>query len=443
MYLNKMINCLIQNPIRNILIFGILLRFLIFGIFYSNVSIFTDTEGFTDLANYISSLSLEGYHGLRSPGYPLILSILGRKLYLVVFLQFILGLISSVLWFKTFLNFNLSMKISFLGAIFIGSFLNVLFFETAILVESLVLFIITLIVYLFSINIFEKPSIKKYLLLSLLFGFLVLVKPFYAFLPFLFVFINLIKHFTFKKFMFNFLLVAFSLLSYFGWSYVNKLNTGYFAPTSYYGLTNAQTCVYFAEKTPKEWNWISEIYVEYREKSIKENKEVAMAIWYAYEDNAYDKYNLTFNEFSEKLGIFAKIAIKQNPGEYIYQIICRSWFDFWKPALYWEYDQFNFKYVNKVFIGVWYFQSVIIILFEIAFLIIFCINIFNFIKVKIITNQLVLSSIVLATSILQAIVTYGTNDRYSFPFEFIMFLVVFMYLKEKNWFSKRLNNYLQ
>ena len=48
--------------------------------------------------------------------------------------------------------------------------------------------------------------------------------------------------------------------------------------------------------------------------------------------------------------------------------------------------------------------------------------------------------IVFGTSFLQAIVTYGTNDRYSFPFEFIIIIAVFLYLKEKGFASKYLNS---
>ncbi|UOX32757.1 hypothetical protein LXD69_11995 [Flavobacterium sediminilitoris] len=435
--INKFINFLIKKPIRNILIIGALLRLMIFLVFYTSISIYTDTEGYTELAKIISSLSLEGYHGLRSPGYPILISLANQNLHIVVLFQFILGLISTVLWYRTIINLNFSIKHSFIITIFISSFLNVFFFETSILVETLVLFFITLIIYHFSKGSFNKFTFRNYFYLSFLFGFLVLVKPFYAYLSFLFTLFVLMQRFTFKRFFYGLILVSCSLISYFGWCYVNKINTGYFAPTSYYGLTNAQTCVYFAENTPSEWDWISKPYVEYREMAIRENKDVAMSIWFAYEDDAYKKYNITFHELSFELGKFAKVAIKENPKEYIYQVVCRSWLDFWKPAMYWNYDNFNFKYANKIFIGIWYIQYGILILFELFFFFLLIFHVLNFFNTKMITTELILSVIVFSTSVLQAIVTYGTNDRYSFPFEFIIIIVVLLFFKQNNWFLKK------
>jgi hypothetical protein len=67
----------------------------------------------------------------------------------------------------------------------------------------------------------------------------------------------------------------------------------------------------------------------------------------------------------------------------------------------------------------------------------------EFIKFKKVTVSLLLTVIVLSTSILQAVVTYGTNDRYSFPFEFMMFFVVLFYIKESTRMPKKLKQLIQ
>jgi hypothetical protein len=437
------LNYLVKNPIRNILLLELLFRFFLFTVFYHSVSIFTDTEGYTELAQLISSFNLKGYHGLRSPGYPLIISLLFQNLYVVIFFQFGLGIVSSFFWYKSLINFNFSVRNSFIITIFLSSFINVFFFETAILVEATVLFLMSLIVFLLSKNSFENLSISNQLFLSFIFAFLVLIKPFYAFLPFLFIGYSLIRKFNFKRMAMNLILIILPLFVYFGWCYVNKINTGYFVPTSYYGLTNAQNCVYFAEKAPKEFDWISKPYVVYREKSIKENKEVAMAIWYAYEDGAYNKYHLTFHQLSAQLGKFAKVTIKNNPIDYMKQVVFRSWFDFWKPTIYWNYDKFNFKYANKLCLGVFYIQYVISLFFRLFFIALIPYYILQFFKNRKITIALMLTMIVFSNSVLQAIVTYGTNDRYSFPFDFMMIIVVLLFIRDQNLFPKRLRTFLQ
>ena len=50
---------------------------------------------------------------------------------------------------------------------------------------------------------------------------------------------------------------------------------------------------------------------------------------------------------------------------------------------------------------------------------------------------MILLAFIHAAAILQALVVYGTNAKYAFPYEFFMVVVVVLFLKEKlNWPSK-------
>lgn len=438
MNFKKTLNFLLQKPIQSLLIFEACFRLLLFVVFYHTISIFNDTGGYLELSRAITKFSLVGYDGMRSMGYPIVISLLNQNLAAVVLLQFALGICTSILWFKSLLNFNFSTKTSFLATIYLSSFINVFFFETAILVETLVLFLVALLVFLLSKKHFEQVRFSTQMVLAIIFGYLVLIKPFFAFLPFLFIAYSLLKNFSLKKLFLNLLLLLLPFSAYFGWCYVNKINNGYFAATTYYGLTNAQNCVYFAEKSTKEYKWVSEIYVKYREKAIKEKTDVSMSIWDAYYDGAFNQYRLTFSELSQKLGDYAKVTILKNPGDYAKQVIFRSWLDFWKPTIYWNYDKFNFKYANKICLVIFFLQFGISLFFRIFFLALIPYQIKQFIKSKSITAPLLLTAVVFSTSILQAAVTYGTNDRYSYPFEFMMFFVVLFYLKESNKTPKKL-----
>ena len=53
--------------------------------------------------------------------------------------------------------------------------------------------------------------------------------------------------------------------------------------------------------------------------------------------------------------------------------------------------------------------------------------------------ELFLTALILATSILQALATYGENDRFSYPFEFMMVLVWALFFKDK---VEKLQKYL-
>ena len=45
----------------------------------------------------------------------------------------------------------------------------------------------------------------------------------------------------------------------------------------------------------------------------------------------------------------------------------------------------------------------------------------------------IIMSVIFMASVLQAILTYGTNNRFSFPFEFLIIISGLLYFKEKDW----------
>ena len=90
----------------------------------------------------------------------------------------------------------------------------------------------------------------------------------------------------------------------------------------------------------------------------------------------------------------------------------------------------------------WYLQRVFLILFRLSFLLLVPFYIYQFFKNKIVTNEVIIVAIVFGNSVLQAIVTFGTNDRYSFPYEFIMIILVLMFFKNKV-IPNKLNTWLQ
>jgi len=422
-----------KKHISYILSIGLLARLITFFVFYTQATIYPDSGGYLELAERLMRFDLSGYSGKRSPGYPLLIAIAQAEVYVVVFMQFALGLISAVFWYKTLLQFKVNKKLSFCTTLFLSTLLNVIFFETAILVETFTVFLLSWVIFrMVSSQNQSKNSIKTELFTGLLLGLLTLVKPFYAFVPFLFYAFYILQHFKLKA-IFNkkLLLLVFPLMAYLGWSYVNQLNTGYFVSTTFLGLNTAQNCVGFAEKSPEEYRWISDPYVEYREKSIEENRNLAMTIWYAYEDGAWDAYNLSFNDFSNELGKFARATIKENPVDYVKQVIFYSWLDFWKPVIYWHYDQFNFKHANKFYVLIWFAQKTILYLVRLSFLISIPLLLIKDIKNRKLSISSQLSLLVLAASVLQALVTYGTNSRFSFPFEFIMVFVVITFIQQK------------
>jgi hypothetical protein len=259
-----------------------------------------------------------------------------------------------------------------------------------------------------------------------------LIKPFYIFLPvllFVFLFFNRI---TKRDVLFKYICVAIIPITLFiGWSYINKVNTGHFTSTTFYGFNLAQSCVSFAEKTTPEYAEIGYIYAKYRDE-ISSNKEIAMTIWEA-EPELREKTGLSFPDLSAKLYDYSIATIKENPADYLKQVFI-SWCDFWKTSLYWEYDSVAVPHANNVILYVCYAERIILQLVKILFVLLIPYNIIKTAREKKLSPSLIISGIVLTASILQALITYGTNSRFSFPFELLITLSVVA-----NWvsFSKR------
>jgi len=426
------IKCIKSKPILLLVLSGILIRIIIFYL-YRHVTLFPDSEGYIALGNQLATFDLSGYNGQRSPGYPFLLFLTGTNLSITLLVQFVMGICTTVLIYKSMLLLRFSTVIAFFTALFLNNWLHVIFYETAILTESLTLFMISLIITLYLKYFSYANSFKKMFLLSLALGFLVLIKPFYFFLPFIFYAFPLLKKFSISTILNKRIVIfIFPVISFFGWSFVNKINTGYFVSTTFYGYNIAQNCVTFAEKTPDTFHTIRDIYVKNREMAKNNNKDVAMSIWFAY-DELRTATGLSFTDLSFQLSEFSKTAIRNNPVDYVYQAICVSWIDFWKTGIYWNYPDFKIPLFNKLFIGLWCLQSAILQYLKLVFVLLFPIQLYDFFTRKIITHELFFSVIIHTTALLQALVTYGNNSRFSYPFEFLMVITVMLFFKRKGW----------
>lgn len=413
-----------NHPTKAIIIAGISVRIII-AILYQHITLYPDTNDYVILAERLLNFDLNGYEGQRSPGYPLFLAFSNISFVITIILQSLAGILTLALTYKLFLLNGINRKISLISTLIISCYLPSVFFDFAVLTESITLLCVSAIFYLY-VSIYYKKSnnINYYLGLSLLCGYLVLIKPFYIFLPALLFLVLCIKGFSwknlFKKYLVVLLIPAFIFL---GWSYVNKVNTGYFVSSTFYGFNLAQNCVSFAEKTTPEYAEVGEIYAKYRDNRISD-KEEAMVIWEAYPE-LKEKTGLSFPGLSRKLYDYSISTIKNNPADYLKQVFI-SWRDFWKTSLYYEYDSFATPHANNIILYICYAERIILQLIKILFILLIPYNIVSSIRKRKITPQLVISVIVLAASILQALVTYGTNSRFSYPFEILIMLSVIL-----------------
>lgn len=429
---------ILNNKYIFLLIFCLLTAKIIFYFGYNSFSEAPDSWAFNHFVTELINNNFNDYVGERTPGYPYLVYLLNHDKMLVVLVQMLMGIITSILWFKTLLNLKISEKICFYCTLFFALYLQNFFYETFILAETFMLLLNSIILYILLNNYFEKNQIFVEIIMSVLLAVLILVKPFFLFYPFLIFALYLIKNPTFKKVIsVKLIIFIFPVYAYFSWCSFVEEKIGYFEPTAYFGLNLAQNCLYFAEKGPKEYDYIAKPYVKYRDEMLLNGEDASMAVWKVWGGQHLAPKYTKFADVTHQFGKYAKATITSNLGDYFYYSITNSWFDFWKVFDMKPYMNFKDGTFNSVVSVINTIQMLLLLILKFVFLILSFYYFFLFIKNRKVTSVMILLAFIHAAAILQALVVYGTNAKYAFPYEFFMLVVVLLFLKEKfNWFSK-------
>ena len=431
-----------QHISNNKYIYGLIILLFVAKLFfflgYNTFSEAPDSWAFNHFVTELINDNFDDYVGERTPGYPYVVYLLNHDKILVVLVQMLMGIVTTVFWFKTLLNLNFSDKVTFYTTLFFSLYLQNFFFETFILAETFMLFLNSIVFYFLLNSYFEKKQILVETTLSILITILILVKPFFIFYPFLIFALYLLKNFTFKKLVsVKLILFILPMYAYFSWCSFVEEKIGYFEPTAYFGLNLAQNCLYFAEKGPKEYDFIIKPYVKYREEMLQKGEDASMAVWKVWGGQHLAPKYTKFADVTNQFGKYAKATIATNLGDYFYYSITNSWFDFWKVFDMKPYMSFQDNTFNAVVSVINSIQMVVVLILKFIFLLLSFYYLYDLIKNRKINNVMLLLAFIHAAAILQALVVYGTNAKYAFPYEFFMLVVILLFLKERfNWFSK-------
>jgi len=430
----------------SLIVYAIIVRIVVFFGYYA-ITIFPDSEDYIFLAEQLSNFDLSHYSGKRTPGYPILLSLLQNSKIALIFLQLALGVISTLLVFDISKTLRKNNSIAFWTAFIYTSFLHVILYDFAILTEAFTVFLLLVSIWLIvKYELFKtKQKIIFYVWLSVVLSWLYLTRPIFIFVPIGFALFYLVKSFktNFKSvFIRSIIVLCFPLLSYFIWNNHNKNTIGYFTNTQYFGINLAQTATPFFEKTSDQHVLIRDIVVRHRDSILKNNPDIlAMSVWVAHQE-LLDKTGLTEVELSHQLGAISKDLFKAHPHLYLKQV-SNSWLLFWgsKDSLKWEHSKIKNKYFRYAATRYYlYVQRYLIVLLNILFLGFSIIKIIKFFKQpkSHFDSDLFIVCIVLSGALAQALVAFGSNSRFCFPFfPLIVYFVIHNLVKYKRVISSK------
>lgn len=410
-----------------------LLRVILMA-FYRHVTIFPDAYYYRDLAGYIARGSLAGYTGERTPGYPTVIALLGEQLWAVVGLQMVLGVLGTYLVYDIAREVLKNQVVAVLVVVVYTSFLFVPFFEFAILTESLSIFLLqTIVWFIVRDKLLESSAgLHKYLLLAMLMAALFLTRPMFIYVPILFGLFycwNFLKTQFFKTIIAALLLCGATYMTQIWWQQVNYENTRYRQTTYFLGYNLMQMATHFYEKIPDEHAAVRDILLKYRQRAQDSlsKAQVPMTVWHAQEE-LLQETGLSKQQLGAYLKELAVPLFKENKRDYAQQVGL-SFVLFWgsRSHFVWNKEAMQPVFMQKAIVGIsHYLQQPLHILLNLIFLLTSI-----FILWKALRNRLknlgvleFMVCLVLAAAAAQALVAYGDNSRFAYPFFGIIMVVV-------------------
>ncbi len=415
---------------------GVLLR-AAFWLVYEPI-VFPDSPGYESLALQLRTLDFTGYNGARSPGFPLLLFAAGGSYRAVWLIQSLMGIGISLMLFQLAYRRTRSVRASFVMGLAYALTMNLLFFEASILSEALSTFLVVLSVWLVVQAQDAGPSgrLLYELGLGVVLGWAALTRPLLLFLlpVYLLYFLYQWRLTSARRAdrvagLAAVIIPAAVLIV--GWGLFNRATVGYFGLTTNTGYNLTQHSGGFIERAPAEYGTIRDIYLRYREERLAESGWQTMTIWRAYPE-MMRATGLSYGALSQKLTRMSVGLFVAHPLLYA-QSVAKAWVSYWRAPIYWVPDRLHPAAVESILGVVWFGERLLLVGVNLLFLIIAAGYLYalavgrRFDKAL----DLFLVLLVLAASVLQAMMEYGENGRYALPFQPLVMLVVFLWLWDR------------
>lgn len=394
----------------------------------SNTVHVLDSWIYIKIATQIWQLDFKDYVGEKPPVYPLFIILTDFNYYFTWIIQAIMGIITSIILFN--LTFYQTKSHIFAFLVGLGNSINLvqLYFESAILSETLTTFLLVLSLFLIYKILLSSKIINIYfVLLGFLSIVLVFLRLVFFQLPIIYLafFIYYLRRlrvggvsrfFPLLSFLAPVLVVLFCLCIF------HKITLGHCTPTVYTGIHLTNKIGGFIELAPDDYNIIKETYLKYRAKRIEDTGSYADTIYYALPELikltgiSHIKLSLTLRKMSLYL-------IIHHPWLYLKSVIY-SWVNYWLVCI--KSPETKYNLINNNIANLLKGEVFILGFFIYSFLFVAFISFTRYnpwSNVVALFNNLVII-IILSASVCAALFEYG-NCRYLVPFHgLIIYLVV-------------------
>jgi hypothetical protein len=393
--------------------------------------IYPDSSEYITVASSILNCDFHGYTGERTAGYPLFLLLAGLDPVHAWVLQSFLGIATSLLLFAIVLRQTRDPFLGFLAGMAHSLSINVLFFESDILTETLATFLLVFCLFLL-FRLFDLPrrGWRMYALMGLVAGVAAFVKPLLMYVPPLLAIILLVRwrirglppgHLPGR--LVGFALPPIILLG--GWSLFNRVTVDYFGTTTLLGYNLTQHTGELMEDAPVEYAGIRDIFLRYRNQRISLSGSPAFAVFDAREEMMRTTGTSVAGLSKLLTGLGLRLIVR-HPFAYL-RSVAVSWWDFWSVPLYWDRYAISPLKAGRILETLWGWQKYVIFGLRLAFLGTVLARTVHLLRRRGSLLRMdsapaiwILGTVVMLGSLVQACLESGENARYSLPFQSLM-----------------------
>jgi hypothetical protein len=220
-----------------------------------------DGAGYASLAHMIAIGELSQDDGSRTPGYPLMLALLGSQPERIRIAQTIMGLLTTGVLFVLAWSLSRRAVLAFYIGASYGLSLIQAFYEASLLTETLTAFLLSIFFLVLSKHVMRRTlcNPQQLVLIGLLAGLPSLVRPAFAIVP-LVAAPAVVAHIKPKRLQLNYLVPA--LLPILIWSSFNEVRFGMFTPSTVLGFNLANHAGPYVEYASDKYSVIKEAYAE-------------------------------------------------------------------------------------------------------------------------------------------------------------------------------------
>ena len=405
---------------------------------------YNDTGAYRRLAGQISA-GWSAYDGTRMPGYPMFMAWVGpdERVYLV---QLFLGVLITLLFF--YIGWRMSRRGWFAALTASAYTLNIqqLLIEADLLTETLTIFLLAVFLAGLAWLVYSNRKhplwhvIPVGLALGVVAGLTALTRTLFVFLPFLAALVLLVlwprpardsglyagtgttSRARFRVRVGAALAVALAGLTLVGlWANFIHERFGMWSLDTMGGYHLMNHVGPFFEYAPDEYAELRDTFIQYRDAQIAETGHPGNAIW----DAIPSLEEVTGLGFIPLSSLLAKISIQliiEHPGLYL-RNVAEGWVNFWRVPIHWARLDAPLAGIQR---GIILFVRVVLVLVNAAFIGGTLALILKKVRCRVRMDAFtwLVTGMVWAASILQALVEYGDNTRYSLPTHALVLVMV-------------------